>query len=152
EDRQRSEPEPNPMIENPLRSREFRIPFDRIRPEHVVPGVREALEEARTGVEEILQDSAPPTYASSLHRLDELLERVGRVTSIVSHLASTVDSEELRAAYATVQPEIASFYARVAADPRLYDRLRDLAESEEGRGLDPLRRRHLEKTLRELRR
>lgn len=140
------------MKENPLRSREYPIPFDRIEAEHVVPGTREALAEAQAEVEAILADPAPPTYASTLQRLDGALERVSRPARIVSHLASTCDSEALRAAYATVQPEITSFFARVGSDPRLFARLTALAGSGEGRALDPLRRRHLDKSLRELRR
>ena len=139
-------------MENPLRSRAHRIPFDRIESDHVVPGVREALAEARAEVESVLGDETPPSYASTLGRLDEGMERLSRVVGVVSHLASTRDSAALRAAYAEVQPEVTAFFAQLGADARLYARLQRFARSEEARRLDALRRRHLEKTLRELRR
>lgn len=140
------------MSDNPLLSRAFQIPFHRIRPEHVVPGVREALRAGQAEVEALLSDAGEPTYASSLERLDLAMERVARVANVVSHLASTCDSAELREAYATAQPEITAFFARVGSDPRIHARLSALAASQEGQALDPLRRRHLEKTLLELRR
>lgn len=140
------------MTENPLLSQAFLIPFDQIRPEHVVPGVREALQRGHIEVEAMLADPSAPDYRSTLERLDQAMEAVGRVTRVVSHLAATRDSEALREAYAMVQPEITAFFARVSSDPRLFARLQSLSESEEGRALDRLRRRHLGKTLLELRR
>ncbi len=140
------------MTENPLRSREHPLPFARIGAEHVVPGIREALREGEAGIEALLADLSFPTYESTLQRLDGAIEEVSRPARIVSHLASTCDSEALREAYAAVQPELTSFFARVGSDPRLFEKLRALSESKDVRKLDPLRTRHLEKWLRDLRR
>ena len=41
---------------NPLLSVDFRIPFDRIRPEHVEPGVREVLRLGQLRVEALVGD------------------------------------------------------------------------------------------------
>ena len=40
-------------MENPLLNLEFPIPFDRIRPEHVVPAIEALIENARRGVEDL---------------------------------------------------------------------------------------------------
>ncbi len=134
---------------NPLLSYDHLIPFDRIRPEHVVPGVRQALADAEREVEAIAAEPGPRTWDNTLRRLDELEERLDRVTHPVSHLVAVMNTPELREAYETVLPEISAFNARLPLHEGLWRALRALADSPEARELTGVRRRHLEKSVRE---
>ena len=67
--------------DNPLLDLSFPIPFQRMRAEHVVPGIRSLLDEARAQVEELGAREGPPTWDSVLAPLDQLIERVGRATT-----------------------------------------------------------------------
>ncbi|HEU4452512.1 MAG TPA: M3 family metallopeptidase [Longimicrobium sp.] len=133
---------------NPLLSRELPIPFDRIAPEHVVPAIRQALAEAEAEVEALVADPAPRTYDSTIGRLEEIGERVSQVIRPVAHLNGVMSSPELRAEYETVLPEFSAFYARIPLNAGLWRALRDYADTDDARGLEGIRRRHLEKTLR----
>ena len=63
---------------NPLLSDAYRIPFHRIRAEHVEPGIRQALAEAQREIDALAADTAPPTWENTVGRLDRAVERLGR--------------------------------------------------------------------------
>ena len=138
--------------ENPLLQDAARIPFHRIRPEHVEPAIRIALDEARAEVEAIVSSSSEPTWRNTIERLDEALERLAERIAPASHLMSVAESPELRTAYNAVLPEISAFWSSLPLDPRLWARVAAYEATEEARGLEGLRRRHLDKTLADFRR
>jgi oligopeptidase A len=137
---------------NPLIRRELPIPFGRIAPEHVAPAIRRALADADREIEELAAFDGERTYESTLSRLDEIVERLGRVIRPVSHLTGVMSSPELRAAYDEVLPEFSAFYARLPLNPRLWGVVREYAESPDAAALTGIRARHLEKTVRSFRR
>lgn len=139
--------EANPA-DNPLLSTEYRIPFTRIGAEHVVPAVRHVLQEAREGIASFVASTGERTYANTIERLDSILEPVDRVVGIVAHLVGVRDSAELRDAYDEVNPEVAEFYAGLAANEALWGVIRAYAETEEAKSLEGIRKRHLEKVVR----
>lgn len=138
--------------ENPLLQDNARIPFDRIRAEHVEPGVRRALEEASANVERMSRSEEPPTWANTLAPLDGALERLSERISPPSHLMSVAETPELRAAYNAVLPEISAFWSSLPLDPRLWSRIAAYAETDEAKALTGIRRRHLDKTVAEFKR
>lgn len=138
--------------QNPLLSDDFRIPFHRIRAEHIEPGIRAALAEAQAAVDAVADNGDPPTWANTLGALDEATELLSRRIAPASHLVSVAETPELRAAYNAVLPEIEGFWTRLLLDARLWDRLQAFAATEEAHGLRGVRRRHLEKTIQEFRR
>ncbi len=153
--RERTLPPPDatmPPTDNPLLVRAPRIPFHRIRAEHVEPGVRRALDEAQRTVDEVAADVADPTWDRTIGRLDEALELLGERIAPVSHLMSVAETPELRAAYNAVLPEISAFWSRLPLDENLWRRIRAYAGTEEAASLAGLRRRHLDKTVRSFRR
>lgn len=136
---------------NPLREHGFPIPFDRITPDDVVPAVTDVLARARERVDE-LGAGRGGGYAEVVGELDDIVESVERTWGPVSHLNNVASTPELRVAYGEALPEITRFSSRLHHHAGLYRRLRDFAASPEGRALAGLRRRHLNRTLREFRR
>lgn len=134
---------------NPLLEHGFRIPWDRIRAEHVVPAVREGLAAAEAELRALVAAPGPRSYASTVERLDALLERLERTIGPAQHLVDVANTPELRAAYQQVLPEFSAWYARLPLDPGLWGALRDFADTPEAAALGGVRRRHLDKTLRE---
>jgi len=136
---------------NPLREHGFPIPFDRITPDDVVPAVTEVLAQARERVDR-LGAGRGGGYAEVVAELDEIVESVERTWGPVSHLNNVASTPALREAYGEALPEITRFSSRLHHHAGLYRRLRDFTASTEGRALAGLRRRHLNRTLREFRR
>ncbi len=137
---------------NPLLSGTFRIPFHEIRAEHVEPGIRQALSDARGAVDAISGDDASPTWENTLGRLDEALETLSERIGPVSHLVSVAETPELRDAYNTMLPEVSAFWSSIPLDERLWMRVKAYADTGEASSLSGIRARHLEKTVRDFRR
>ncbi len=140
------------MSANPLLGLGLDIPFDRIDASHVKPAVETLLADARAAVRDIASESAPPTYENVLGALDERLEPLSRAMSVVGHLESVATTPALREIYTAVQPDVSAFYASIPLDAALYARLVALASSDGAKALDPIRKRHLQKTLEDFRR
>ncbi|MDP2957047.1 MAG: M3 family metallopeptidase [Longimicrobiales bacterium] len=137
---------------NPLLSDDFRIPFHEIRAEHLEPGIRKALAEAQAEVDAVAADGSLPTWSNTVERLDRAVERLTRRIAPAAHLVSVVETPELREAYNAVLPEMSAFWSRLPLDEGLWARVRAFAETGEAASLTGLRRRHLDKTVREFRR
>lgn len=138
--------------ENPLLSDAYRIRYDRVRADHVRPAVDEVLGEARGRLERLAGRAGGGSWQESLGELEAITHRVEERLSPLTHLLSVAETKELRQAYNEVLPEITRFWSGLFTDEGLWRVVRDFAGSDEARELDPLRRRHLEKTLREFRR
>ncbi|HEY0839768.1 MAG TPA: M3 family metallopeptidase, partial [Vulgatibacter sp.] len=137
---------------NPLLQLGYDLPFDRIRPEHVEPGIRELLAGASAALDAIAADEAPRTYASTLEAMEKATERLELAMTVVGHLESVASTPALRAAYNAVQPDVSAFYGGIPLREGLWKALRDFAAAEEARNLSGPRRRFLEKTLADFRR
>lgn len=139
------------MSGNPLHDRDFPIPFDRIAPDDVAPAVEETLRWARRRLDELAADPGTPG-TTVLAGLDAVAREVARTWTPVSHLANVAATPDVRQAHAAALPEVVRFGSRLFHHEGLYRRLRAFASSPEGRALEGLPRRHLDKTLREFRR
>lgn len=137
--------------ENPILSDTYPTPFHQIRAEHIGPAVRHALQVAEEEIGRIEERDGLATYENTLLALSLAVERVSRVVTVAYHLLSVRNSPELRNAVQEVEPEIGRFYAAIPLRPRLWERIREVAESG-AVGLSPTHGRHLEKTVREFRR
>ena len=137
---------------NPLLSDAFRIPFHLIRAEHVEPGIREVLRQGEARLEAIAASQEPPSWSNVMEPLDRMTQWVGERITPASHLVSVAETPELREAYNAVLPEISSFWTRLSIHQGIWSRIKAYAASGEARDLDPLRARHLEKTVRAFKR
>ena len=137
---------------NPLRSREFLIPFDKIKVEHIEPGVREALAQAQASLEAIIAHEGERTYDNTIAALDDLQEKLGRVVSVAYHLNSVMSTPELRTAFNAVLPEISAFYAKLGTNEGLWQAVKSFAQSPEAAKLTGIRKRHVEKLVQEFKR
>lgn len=138
---------------NPLLSEDFRIPFDRIRPEHVEPGVREILKLGQLRLEALASDDAPVrTWTNTMAELDDITLWVLERIEPVGHLLGLNETPALRDAYNAILPDISGFWTRLPLNSALWKQVKDYATTEEARQLTGIRRRHLDKTLLEFRR
>jgi oligopeptidase A len=137
---------------NPLLSREFRIPFDQVRAEHVVPGIGEAVEQAERRIDEISGLDQKRSYGNTVDALDRLVDSLDRAVGIVYHLMSVANEPELRSAFNKALPVFSGFYAKLPTHPGLWRAIRDYSKSDEAKALEPVRARRLEKLVDEFRR
>src|SRR5579863_3478476 len=140
------------MPENPLLSVTFHIPFDRIRPEHVEPGVRELIAQSQIQIDRIAADAAPRSFANTRLALENSTENLDFALAVVRHLESVSTTPELRAAWNAVEPEASAFYSQIPLNEGLWKQLQSYSTTGDAASLHGTRRRFLTKTLDSFRR
>ena len=137
---------------NPLTRVQFKIPFERIRAEHVEPAIDALLSEARAALDALIENEAQPTYENTLAALEDLGEKLGFAMGVTGHLESVATYPEFRAAYNRVQPKVSAFFARIPLNEGVWKRVQAFADSKGAERLSPTRKRFLEKTVDDFRR
>jgi len=135
------------MSANPLLSIPFAIPFDQIRAEHVEPGIRQLIAEARERIEAIAAIAGPRTYENTMFALDHATEPLDVAFGVVRHLESVATYPELRTAHNNVQGDASAFYSSIRLHDGLWKALKEYAATEDAQALTGVRARHLKKTL-----
>ncbi|MDV6373489.1 M3 family metallopeptidase [Deinococcus arenicola] len=132
--------------DNPLLNVGFRVPFDQIKPEHAESAIDTLLAEANERLEK-LSKSGDRQFAGFMADLDVLTEQLGTAGTIVHHLDAVVSSPEWTEAKQAILPKTSEFYTNLSLHPGLWAALKAFAETEDARGLDPVRARHLKLTI-----
>jgi len=140
------------LVNNPLLDIQFRIPFDRIRAEHVEPAVEELLKDARQKLEDLASDSGDRTFESTMLAFERITERLEYAMGIIRHLESVATYPELRTAYNAVQPAVSEFLSGILLHEGLWKTVQRYSATAEAGQLTGARRRFLEKTVDEFRR
>ena len=133
--------------QNPLLQIQYRIPFDRIRAEHVEPAMATLLEEARARQKALSESTGPRTFANTMLPMESLTEALDWAMGVVRHLESVATYPELRAAFNAVQPEVSLYYSQIVLDPGLWRIVKEYAATDEAQALTGTRKRLLKKTI-----
>jgi oligopeptidase A len=140
------------MSENPLLSVAFHIPFDRIQAEHVEPGIRELIGQAKSHVDQIVQDEAPRSFDNTMLALEKTTDNLDYALAVVRHLESVSTTPELRAAWNAVEPEASAFYSQIPLNEGLWKQLQRYSATGDAASLQGTRKRFLKKTIDSFRR
>ena len=134
---------------NPLLCYDFHVPFDRMKPQHVIPAVRQAIARADSELEAIAGSKHAPTYSGTVAAFDDMTEKLERVMRFARHLMAVSDSLELRSAVHEVLPEYSAFSSRLLTHGGLWRAVQAYADSPGAATLGEVRRRRLEHLLRD---
>ena len=142
---------PNPTQTNPLLDFSGLPRFGDIRPEHVAPAIRSLLAEYGALIGRLTSEAAPPTWDGFIAPMFEAGERLSRAWGIVGHLHSVLDIPPWREAYNAMLPEVTGFYAELGQNIALFHKYKALAASPEYPALNPVRRRIIDREIRDFR-
>ncbi len=137
---------------NPLLEKGFRIPFDRIRAEHVEPAITQLLAEAKAKRDAYVASTAPRTYANTMTAFEDIQEDLDQTMGIVRHLESVATTPALRAAVTNVLPKYTAFVSSIPLDKEIYAKIKEFSATPEAKALSGPRKRFLTWTLDEFRR
>lgn len=140
------------MSENPLLSVTFEIPFDRIRPEQVEPGIRDLIALSQSHIDRIAQDTTPRSFGNTMLALESSTENLDFALGVVRHLESVATTPEMRAAWNAAEPQASAFYSQIPLNEGLWKQLQSYSGTDDAKSLQGTRRRFLEKTLDSFRR
>jgi oligopeptidase A len=125
--------------------------FADIQPHHVAPAMDQLLTENQTLVQQLLADSAPPTWQNFVLPMEDANERVSRAWGPVGHLNAVMNSPELREVYNATLPKITAYYAELGQNLALFEKFKILRHSPEFAGLSRARQKIIDNELRDFR-
>ncbi|MFP6664602.1 MAG: M3 family metallopeptidase [Deltaproteobacteria bacterium] len=136
------------MSKNPLLFTGGLPPFDAIEVSHIVPAMRELLADLAQELAK-LETAAEPSWEAAVEAPSALGERLGRAWGVVGHLMGVQNSDDLRTAHETMQPEIVAFGLQMAQSQPLYRALEGLAAGAGFAALDATQQRIVTSGLRD---
>lgn len=132
--------------------------LDAVRAEHVAPALRNILGRAGEdldALERALEDSSARTarerYGEIIPAIEQIGDRLAVPWGIVGQLLATKNSDALREAHQSVQPDVVAFGTRLGQSQPIYRALAGLAEALDFDALSPAERRVVEVLLRDAR-
>ncbi|MCG7535174.1 oligopeptidase A [Pseudoalteromonas sp. OOF1S-7] len=133
---------------NPLIGMEGLPPFSKIKPEHVVEALKQAIEQCRNTIDEVLKNDSY-SWENLVLPLEEVDDRLSRMWSPVSHMHSVVNSDALRQAYDACLPLISEYSTYVGQHQGLYKAYKSLKESDSFATLSTAQQKTINNALRD---
>ncbi len=137
---------PADLAQNPLLTERGTPRFDRIQPEHIVPAVRFTLAQGEQALQQI-EAHIQPTWAGAVEVFDALNRMFERSWGPVTHLFGVLNSDPLREAFETVQPEVVLFGLRISQSEPAYKALKALQAGPEWSRLDAAQQRIVDRKI-----
>ena len=138
-------------MSNPLLSMTGLPPFSRIRPEHVLPALQQAIDDNRKQVEALLAANDTYSWDNLVQPLEDMDDELSRLWSPVSHMNSVVNSDELREAYNACLPLLSDYSTEMGQNEALFQAFRQIRDGAEYARLDPAQQKVIDNALRDFR-
>ncbi len=140
----------NTVMTNPLMDLSDLPRWAEMKPEQVAPAVRELLTQAREAVRAVaLRTEAELTWDNFVEFLNDPVEDLSRVWGAVSHLHHVVDTDEWRAAYNDLLPEITEFWTELGQNEAILKHYQTLSQPERLSQLSATRQHIVHNALRD---
>jgi Zn-dependent oligopeptidase len=138
-------------LKNPLLDYGEFAPYEQIKPDHIVPAIKEGITRARKNLAEVLKllddDSSELFFNNTLFPLIEIDADLDRAWTPIQNLLSLAGTKEVRDAANEARPLIVEFYNEYSLDPRVYSLVKKYSETTEAKNLTGEKARHLRNTL-----
>ena len=134
---------------NPLLSNSPLPRFSQIKSEHVLPAIKETLNNCRKTIETVLEQHSEFTWDNLIQPIDEMDEKFSRAWSPVSHLNSVKNSPELREAYEACLPLLSEYSTWVGQHKPLYQAYKQLKDSKHYENLSKAQKKVIDNALRD---
>jgi peptidyl-dipeptidase Dcp len=116
---------------NPLLQDFNTAPFAQIKPEHYKPAIQKGIEIAKTEIDEIVNNTATPTFENTTVALDFTGEKLGRITSIFFNLNSAETNDEIQKIAQEVSPWLSEFRNDITLNEELFKRVKVVFDDKE---------------------
>lgn len=106
-------------------------PFDKIKEEDYFPAVQAAIEEARSNIDAIKNNTEAPDFDNVIVALETSSERLGMVSSIFYNQLSAAGTDKLESLAEEIGPITANFSSDVALDEDLFARVKSVHDQKD---------------------
>ena len=120
-------------------------PFDKIRHEHYVPAFKEAIEQSKTEIEDIIKNKAEPDFVNTIEIFDRSGQIMSQVSSVFFNLNEAETDEEMDRIAEEVTPLITKHYNDIYLNENLFARIKQVYDKKESLNLNGEQLRLLDK-------
>lgn len=121
-------------------------PFSKIRNEHYIPAMREAIKEAEKNIDNIVSMKEAPTFKNTIVALQTASDKVERISGILFNLNECNTDSELQNIVMELTPELTRFSNSVNMNPKLFARVKAIYDKRNSLKLTTEQRTLLEDT------
>lgn len=125
------------------------IPFDRIRPEHFLPAISEAMNAAKKEIDLIKKNTERETFGNTVVALEKAQYQVNHLARIFFNLHSAESNKELQGIAKEVSPMLTDFGNDLTLDRELFERVQKVYDKIDQLNLETEERTLLENTYKD---
>ncbi len=109
--------------------------FDKIKTEHYLPAIKQAIKQARGNIDAIKNNEAIPTFKNTIEALESASETLETVAGIFYNQLSAMGGDDLHALVAEISPLNAAFSSDISLDETLFARIKTIYDMRDDLGL-----------------
>lgn len=110
-------------------------PFDRIRPEHYEPAIREGIRRHNAEIEVITAQTEAPTFANTIFPYEKSGELLQRAASVFGNLLSAETNDEMQELAKVLMPLMSEHGNDIRLNERLFARIKAVYDNRENENL-----------------
>ena len=122
-------------------------PFQKIKNEHYLPAIEEAIEVNRSEITDIAGSEADPTFENTIEALERAGEKLDAISSVLFNLNAAETSDELQKTTQQASEKLTAFSNEIKQNAVLFDRIAAVYEQTEDLTLSGEQQMLLEKTF-----
>lgn len=135
----------NPLLQ-PFDTPHQTAPYDKIKPEHFLPALKEAMAQGKKEIDAIVDNKAKPTFENTIIALEQGGENVGKVSSILFHLNGAETNPEIQKTVREASPLLTEYGNDITLNDKLFARVKAVWDQRDKLKLDTESAMLLEKT------
>ncbi len=113
----------NPLLQ-PFSTLHDAAPFDKIQEQHFMPAFKQLIEQSEQEINEIVQNTAEPTFENVIEALAFSGQQLDIVSSIFFNLNSAETNDEIQKIAQQVSPLLTEFSARISQNAKLFSKVK----------------------------
>ncbi len=115
--------------------------FDKVKLEHLKPGLEAAMEENRREIATLVSDPAAPTFENTIAALEDAGRTLDAVGTVYGIWSSTLAGPEFQAIEREMEPKLAAFSDEITQNAPLFQRIEAVYNSPDKATLTPEQQR-----------
>ncbi|MDF7816541.1 M3 family metallopeptidase [Runella sp. MFBS21] len=135
----------NPLLQ-PFDTPHQTAPYDKIKPDHFLPALKEAMAQGKKEIDAIVNNKAKPTFENTIIALEQGGENVGKVSSILFHLNGAETNPEIQKTVREASPLLTEYGNDITLNDKLFARVKAVWDQRDKLKLDTESAMLLEKT------
>lgn len=106
-------------------------PFSKIKNEHFLPALEEGIKQQRAELEQIINNSEPPTFQNTIAALEKSGKLLTKVTRVFFNLTGANTNDDLQKVAEKITPELTKLNNDIYLNEKLYQRIKTIYDEKD---------------------